>query len=517
MFIRIKLVFLLSLTLGFSFPFFWKKETEIKKPVIVEPEKPAPIIEEKKEEPKIEIPPPKEPDIFQSAVTIKSESSRTWAAKYPWQKENSLNVFGTGFIISSNQILTNAHVVQDAKYIIVKRFKDKNYFKAKVKFVGYDCDLALLEIEDSSFILDSPVVTISERAPVPGSEIMILGFPEAAENLSVERGTMTGIEKVRYAFSGTDFRNVIRVKTNIRSGFSGGPAIQNNKLTGLAFQINRADKDTAYLIPAAVIRHFLTDIQDGTYDGFPEAGFSYQSGENSALRNFLHIPPSTSGIMINKVFPHTSFFAILQENDFIYKINENELSNEGIAKVNHESLSGFSLEDLLESMFVGDEISIMFYREGKNLTAKAKLKKTDLTNIYRFDSSHFFTDSGLYFQPLSRTLIQQDDMKKNALNYHYTYFLTDNLYRFTERDIVLTNIYDDPENITGNKYKLQIIENLNGYTPKNLDHFRELWQKLANETIVIKFRGIDLPLILSPTIREQINVRIRKRYTIENN
>ena len=468
-------------------------------------EKTEPVLQEK-----IEPPAPVEIDIFQSAVIIKNESYRLWVNERPWMSSNAMDGFGTGFILSGNQILTNAHVVLDAKYITVKHFKDRKFYKANVKYIGYDCDLALLEVEDPAFANPGPSVPISQKKPIPGSEIMILGYPEGSQNLSVERGIITGTDKLRYAFSGADMRNVIRVQTGIRHGFSGGPAIEKNELTGLAFQISKSDPNTAFLIPSSVILHFLQDIKDGKYDGFPSSGFSYQQGTNKSLREFFKIPEGVSGILINSVFPESSFYGSLKKGDFVYKIDEKNISSTGVILEN----SAMTIEDILENRFIGDEVNVMFYREGKDYYIKSRLKKPEVMNLYRYDSDSFFLDSGLVFQPLSRTISKMNDP---AAQYHYNYFITDKLYKFAERDVVLTHIFSDPENHTYERYKNKIVETINGYAPRDLAHMQGIWNKLKKETVVLKFRGEDLPLILDSAIREQINIRTRKRYSIENN
>ena len=69
-------------------------------------------------------------------------------------------------------------------------------------------------------------------------------------------------------------RSLLTVQTDaaINPGNSGGPAIQDGRVVGVSFQGNPGLENAGFFIPPNVIRHFLTDIEDGLYHGFPDAG-----------------------------------------------------------------------------------------------------------------------------------------------------------------------------------------------------------------------------------------------------
>ena len=43
-------------------------------------------------------------------------------------------------------------------------------------------------------------------------------------------------------------------------------------------------ENVGYMIPEPVIRHFLEDVSDGRYDGFPRLGIDVQDMESEAQR-----------------------------------------------------------------------------------------------------------------------------------------------------------------------------------------------------------------------------------------
>jgi len=73
----------------------------------------------------------------------------------PWQRLRQEFSTSSGFIISQNQILTNAHAVEYGSLIQVKKRKSEKKFLAKVVAVGHECDLAILSVEDEMFWEDT--------------------------------------------------------------------------------------------------------------------------------------------------------------------------------------------------------------------------------------------------------------------------------------------------------------------------------------------------------------------------
>src|SRR5512137_47751 len=73
----------------------------------------------------------------------------------PWKPKSMAQGVGSGFIIENNKILTNAHNVSNNKYLELQKEGVAKRYPAKVAFIGHDCDLALLTVEDKSFFNDT--------------------------------------------------------------------------------------------------------------------------------------------------------------------------------------------------------------------------------------------------------------------------------------------------------------------------------------------------------------------------
>src|SRR5205085_7137379 len=69
----------------------------------------------------------------------------------PWRFDQVHKASGTGFVIKGKRIMTNAHVVDWSRQILVHRYQDPKPYIARVKYFAGDSDLAILEVEDDSF------------------------------------------------------------------------------------------------------------------------------------------------------------------------------------------------------------------------------------------------------------------------------------------------------------------------------------------------------------------------------
>src|ERR1700720_652340 len=93
---------------------------------------------------------PKGVEIRKSLVRITATSQEP-DYKVPWNPGAMSVGVGAGFVIDGNRIMTNAHVVSNARYLTVERDGDPNKYSAKVLFVAHDCDLALITVSAPNF------------------------------------------------------------------------------------------------------------------------------------------------------------------------------------------------------------------------------------------------------------------------------------------------------------------------------------------------------------------------------
>jgi S1-C subfamily serine protease len=229
----------------------------------------------------------------------------------PWRFDSVRRMGGSGFVIKGKRIMTNAHVVSWGRQIIVRRYQDPRPYVAEVEFVGHDCDLAVLTVEDDHFFENIEPLEFGDL-PKVRSAVLTYGYPAGGEEISYTRGVVSRIEMEPYAHIGN--RQLLSVQTDaaINPGNSGGPVLQDDRVVGVAFQGIPDLQNTGFFIPTAVIDHFLKDIADGHYDGFPQAGARVVALQNPAYRSLLKLPDDNLGARIDSLLPISTTEKILK-------------------------------------------------------------------------------------------------------------------------------------------------------------------------------------------------------------
>jgi serine protease Do len=131
------------------------------------------------------------------------------------------NFRATAFLLDGNGFLiTNAHVVDNARNIIVENKKGEEFF-AKAVYVDKITDLAILKISDTSFkkVLDLPY-TFPKYSAELGEHIFTLGYPR--EEVVYGEGYLSA--KSGYYGDTTSYQ----ISISVNPGNSGGPVINKN-------------------------------------------------------------------------------------------------------------------------------------------------------------------------------------------------------------------------------------------------------------------------------------------------
>ena len=102
-----------------------------------------------------------------------------------WQNKSQRHSTGSGFIISNQRILTNAHVVADQSFVTITKHNSGTHFPAKVTTVGHECDIAMLEVQDKSFFDSIPDEEYFDFGDIPSLQdtVTVLGYPTGRNTL----------------------------------------------------------------------------------------------------------------------------------------------------------------------------------------------------------------------------------------------------------------------------------------------------------------------------------------------
>jgi S1-C subfamily serine protease len=249
----------------------------------------------------------------------------------PWTKSAPSKVSGSGVVIDGQRILTNSHVVMHASQVLVQLRQGGDQYAGRVTAIAPGMDLAIVELNDRTKLDSAPALALADELPQLKSHINVYGYPTGGDDLSVSDGIVSRIEFANYNFGIGGAR--IQVTAALNPGNSGGPGIQDGKISGLVFsKIEEAD-NIGYLIPAQEIAAFLDDVKDGSYSGNPLLYDSFQTAENDALRSMLKLPANVSGIVVTEPYREDDDEYPLKKWDVVTHIGPQAIDNQGYVGV----------------------------------------------------------------------------------------------------------------------------------------------------------------------------------------
>eukprot|EP00756_Hemistasia_phaeocysticola_P060937 Hpha_TRINITY_DN4442_c0_g1::TRINITY_DN4442_c0_g1_i1::g.50447::m.50447 len=295
----------------------------------------------------------------------------------PWQKQPQYRSSGTGFIIEGRGekfVLTNAHCVEYATQVQLKRRGDDAKFAAKLLAIGWECDLALLQVEDESFYEEHDPVPFSRTLPRLEDPVMCVGYPVGGETMSVTSGVVSRVEVTEYTQGNTGLLG-IQIDAAINSGNSGGPALNHKgQVVGAAFQTmdTQDAENIGYVIPNAVIEHFLRDVAEtGHYRGFPSLGLGVQNMENETLREAHKMKPRERGILVRTVDKTGCCEGKVLPGDVLLSFNNQMIGYDATVPLRpHERVS---YTWAVAQRYVGDEAELEVLRDGERIKHKVVL------------------------------------------------------------------------------------------------------------------------------------------------
>ena len=442
-------------------------------------------------------------------------TSQVWDYRMPWNPGTVSSGRGAGFIVAGKKIITNAHVVSGARNITVQREADPRRYAAKVKYVAHDCDLAMLEVEDKTFFKGTSHLDLGE-IPELESVVSVYGFPIGGDRLSVTRGVVSRIDYNAYTHSGRESHLAIQIDAAINPGNSGGPVMQNDKVVGVAFQGFRGDvaQNVGYMIPTPVIRRFLKDVEDGSYDHYVDIAVRWMSLENPAMRKYLGRPNDARGVVVTDVFSEGSSDGFLQKGDVLLSIDGHPIESDGSVRLEGKPVQ---LEEIVERKFAGDEVRLEVWRDGQTQAIRIPLKPADMFSMYEIlyePPPRYVLYGGLVFQPLTANLMAvlagSADLR---LRQKYTMFATDQIYRETPEPVILSAVLPDSSNVYLRGLAGQIVRDINGRRIRSLADVEPALAANGRRT-VIRFEGDSRPAVLLREEVDRATPRIMTQYGI---
>jgi len=266
---------------------------------------------------------------------------------------------GTGVIYKSNgYIVTNAHVVKDMENIVVL-LVNGNAYKAKLKAIDEESDIALIKIDKGGL---TPVTFGDSSNIFVGEQVIAIGTPLSFSlQNSATRGIISGVNRAIYG----SYR-FIQSDAAINSGNSGGPLVN---MKGEVIGINSGKyqgfgvEGLSFSIPSNTVKYVLEHFE--LYGKVKRPYFGFELSEGIAAKYGL---PSEETLPIIKIEENSAAQAAgLQIDDEIVAVNG----------VKIHTLPDFSEE--MKKYLPGDAIEFTILRNGQEL--KVNITSSEKSDI----------------------------------------------------------------------------------------------------------------------------------------
>jgi S1-C subfamily serine protease len=401
-------------------------------------------------------------------ATTQSPSYQT-----PWEYLAPSSGTGSGVVIAPNKILTGAHVVANSTFLQVQKVSDPDKIVARVAAICHDSDLALLEVDDESFMEG---IHPEELGQLPSlrDRVSVVGYPVGGEEISITEGVVSRLEVQRYSHS-ERMALAVTVDAAINDGNSGGPVFLDGKVAGIAFQSLKEAENIGEMVPTTLISKFLEGTKKNLPPRVPGLGMSTQSLENPLLRRQAGLSAGQSGVLVLTVEHGGAAWGHIEVGDVMMAIDGQSIANN--ATIRYAGRFRTTFDVVLGDHYIGDDIIVTVLRGGEVVDLTVKLKPyAALVPRSQYDRAPiYFVYGGLVFQPLSLDFLRtwRDWWEKAPPEFLHAYYSGT---RTAERNevVMLTHVLADEINIGYEPFDQTTITQVNGVQPANMIHFVQL-------------------------------------------
>jgi serine protease Do len=295
----------------------------------------------------------------------------------PYRVPQQSQGLGSGFFISEQgEIITNAHVVNQASSILIQIPSfGKQQFEVDLVGIMPEKDFALVKLreEDRLFIKNTlgkfPFLHLGDSDLIArADEVMALGYPLGQQSLKSTTGVISGREG-----------GMVQMSAAINPGNSGGPTLNVlGEVVGISTAGILSAQNVGYIIPINDVKVFLADLRAGGLVRKPYMGI-YQSTATKDLVKALG-NPEPGGTYIVEVLPDSPLHEKLLPGDMIYSINGNPVDLYGEMFVDW-SEDKISTAEYISRLSVGGKVTLVAYRNGKKKVFETTFSRKELAPI----------------------------------------------------------------------------------------------------------------------------------------
>lgn len=347
----------------------------------------------------------------ETSIVRVNVTSQSYNFFRPWQKDAPTTRRALGAVLEGNRVLITAELVANASYIELEMPDTAEKVTAKVEGVDYEANLATVSpLAEGSTFLESRIPFEITTDSTAGDTLEVWQIEDTGTPV-ITKGDIINVEVGTYFLDSSLFLTYqLRGPLQYQSGSFTLPVVKDRKLAGLLLGYNSGDQIST-ILAAPIIEHFLKELENDTYPGFPSLGVGYSQTLDEQLRGYVGLDKDQGGVYVTKVVPGSSAHdAGVEKGDVLLEIAGCKIDARG--NYDDPLYGKIHLSHIVRgNSYVGDKVSMKVLREGKikNLTSVLKYKEAEayLIDPYMFDRGpRFLIVGGLVFQELTQPYLE---------------------------------------------------------------------------------------------------------------
>jgi len=343
------------------------------------------------------------------SVVRVNATDQAWDFFHPWTKHAPYTHKGLGAVLEHGEVLVTAELVENANYVELERAESGERVPATVAAIDYEADLALLKPADDKFLDGITPLQLTDAGV--GDHLGVWQL-ENTGALLITDALLTTVQVGKYPGDDVELLDYsLTTSLQYRDGSFTLPIVKGGKLAGLLLRYDTRSQN-ADAIPAAIIRHFLSDSAGPAYGGFPKAGLLFAPTRDPQLRQYAKIPAMIpGGVYITHVERDSgSEEAGVKEGDVLLEVAGKSVDQDGnYTDPQHGKLS---LVNLISLQQAGAKVPFKLLRDGLpvdlQVTLRHKPAESYVIPPYVIGKSpNYYVLGGLVLQELSREYLKE--------------------------------------------------------------------------------------------------------------
>ncbi len=451
-------------------------------------------------------------DWGKAIITIEV-SSIQYDFRQPWSKQPR-QLMKSGVVIRPGEILTTAQGLDNCIMVRFQRLGESRWWEARVKWLDYYADLAILTAVDDKFFIGLKPAQLSAKAP-------------DKENLHIVRWKGANLEARRVEFnqyvvdeSELSPLNYVQMELESVPDQMANPEVlvSEGKIAGLT---TSKVEGNARAIPSIFIKNVLAEQQKAQWRGLGYFPFYWQPSQNPALHQFLNLKGEPRGVVVISTSQLKEQTDVLKPLDIILEVDGFEIDMMGNYK--DPDFGRLLLENIaVRNKFAGDIVAFKIWRDSREQIVKFKLPKVSFSDRLVpqqvFDKEpDYLIVGGLIFQPLTEPYLRSFGPEwRRIVPFRLVYL--DSMDSTPEMPslVVLSAVLPDYFNIGYHDYRGLIVDTVNNSTIHNLADLSKALKSPIDGYHIIKFQKGDSikSIVIDANEESAAMARILKRYNI---